>query len=876
MSEEKNEALGGNYKLVGLKTFGSRENLHKDEKKYRKVFDASESSYIYCELSFYNKLFDEKEWKTEAKLICKDASTRKQICELKKEITIAVDKNIIHFREGWGTPDPGWWKKGVYKWEAYIADQFVGDYTFYVTDRGPVTAENNPYFDITALKMFESPRNGTPITEREYLACFPSPSTRYVNIEMTLNSKMTDEQDNPLELHFNFYNDSGQLKAVMRYFRNFTDKREQIILDTGYGSDNPGFWYEDDYSLEVIFMDQLIAVVPFSVGSEKVLLGVDGQQYSTTSNRAQSSSTIQEVKKLTFEEAKQELEDLIGLNAVKTQINELATYMQFLKIREKKGFTDSDKRSLHTVFMGNPGTGKTTVARMLGKIYHSLDLLTHGRVLEVGRADLVGEFIGQTAPKVQKVLEQAKGGILFIDEAYSLTDRGDDKKDFGKEVIEVLLKELSDRKGDLCIVFAGYPEEMQSFLNANPGLASRLSNVINFPDYSPDELMAIAEYTASKRDVKIAGDASILIKNKVVEAYRNRDRRFGNARYVNGIVEEAKQNMALRLMKEYDNLEELDKEVLSTIAHEDVEKVFMKDSGTGVDIPVDEPLLNDALSQLNKLVGLENIKKEVEEMAKLVRYYREIGKDVRKSFSLHAVFKGNPGTGKTTVARLIVQIYKALGILERGQLVECARKDLVAGYVGQTAIKSAAVIDKAIGGGLFIDEAYALTQRGGGDFGKEAVETLLKRMEDQRGEFMVIVAGYPEEMTAFLEANPGLMSRFDKQFNFEDYTKEELLKIAEVIVDTEDMKLTEAAYDHLKEYIGKLVDTKHKYFGNARTVRKIIHEAIKRQHLRMADLPSSERTDDQMKLIDLPDVSDFELVEQENKRKTIGFGRNNE
>ena len=411
---------------------------------------------------------------------------------------------------------------------------------------------------------------------------------------------------------------------------------------------------------------------------------------------------------------------------------------------------------------------------MLGKIYHSLDLLSHGTVYEVGRADLVGEFIGQTAPKVKKALEEARGGILFIDEAYSLTNRGTDGKDFGKEVIEVLLKELANDSADLAIIFAGYPKEMDNFLSSNPGLKSRLRNIIHFPDYTPEELMEIAHYSADKRGVLIHKDAGELIHKRLVEVYRNRDHHFGNARFINGIIEEAKQNMAIRLTRQDVDLSSLEPEDLSTITEEDIQEVFQHNTNQSIQLPIDEALLNDALAQLRELVGLDNIKKEVDEMTKLVRYYREIGKDIKTSFSLHTVFKGNPGTGKTTIARLLVQIYKALGILERGHLVEVDRKSLVAGFVGQTAIKTNEMIDKAKGGGLFIDEAYSLTQGGNNDFGREAIETLLKRMEDERGEFMVIVAGYPEEMKQFIEANPGLMSRFDRTFDFGDYDVGEL------------------------------------------------------------------------------------------------------
>ncbi len=871
MFKKKEEHISPMYKVRELKIFGSKENLYFNIKKYRKVFDESESRYIYCELSFFNKLFDEKEWKTTIKFVCTDLEKDKQLCDFDKEILVSKDQNIIYVREGWGTPDPGWWKKGKYKWEVFIDGKSVGTCSFYVTNNGLPSEEENPYFNISEVRLFESLRSGVPFGERTYYKVFSSKETRYLNLEMRLENLMLEEEVFPLELNFNFYNEAGQLKAMMTYFKEYKDKRKEIIFDTGYGADKPGYWYNDNYTLEVIFMDRLIAIIPFSVSDNA--LKEDGPLAFSTTSELGEEIISQEPPKITFEEAKAELESLIGLKSVKEQINEMASYLQFLKIRKEKGFDEKQRFNLHSVFTGNPGTGKTTVANMLGQIYHSLDLLSHGKVHEVGRADLVGEFIGQTAPKVKKAIEKARGGILFIDEAYALTNRGNDAKDFGKEVIEVLLKELSDGKGDLAIICAGYPNEMQNFLNSNPGLTSRIRNVVHFPDYAPDELMEIASFTSEKGGVVLEQEASTLLHKKIVEIYRNRDTHFGNARFVNGLIEEAKQNMAIRLMRSEHDITEMDKEALSTITKEDIHKVFKEVDDHTVQLPVDEALLQDALSQLRELVGLDNIKREVDELAKLVRYYKEIGKDIKKSFSLHTVFKGNPGTGKTTVARLIVQIYKALGILERGHLIECDRKDLVAGYVGQTAIKTGEMIAKAKGGGLFIDEAYALTQAGSGsDFGREAVETILKAMEDMRGEFMVIVAGYPKEMKQFLEANPGLMSRFDKQFEFKDYSAEELFEIAKLLIDKEDLVLDKKAEEYLKNFIAKLIEYKHKYFGNARTIRKLVAEAVKRQHLRMADVPSSDRTYELLHTIIEEDIKDFELIEQdEQDRKGIGF-----
>ncbi len=869
--KKKPEALGGNYKVKSLKVFSSKENLFFNSKKYRKVYDEKESRYIYCELTFYNKLFDEQDWEAEVTLICTNTANDEVLCTLKKEVNVTKDKNVIFVREGWGTPEPNWWKKGKYQWTVFIGGEKVGQTFFYIVNSGLVSAEENPYFSIENVRLFESPREGLAPENRIYYSRYKSDETRFINLEMELKNFLTEEEFFPLELQFNFYNDAGQHKAYVEYISEITDKRAEIILDTGYGAQTLDYWYPDKYTIEVMFMDQLVAVVPFEVG-DAFEEQEEGFAYTTVHSRNQGITETEEPEEVkpTFEEASAELESLIGLKSVKEQLKELASYLQFLKIRAEKGLQESNGFSLHSVFTGNPGTGKTTVANMLGRIYYSLDLLSHGKVHEVGRADLVGEFIGQTAPKVKKAIDKARGGILFVDEAYSLTNRGDDPKDFGREVIEVLLKEMSDGPGDIAIIFAGYPKEMQNFLNSNPGMTSRLRNVVHFPDYTPRELVEITNFTAEKRGVVISEEAIEIIYKKLVEVYRNRNEHFGNARYVNGIVEEAKQNMALRLMK-MEDISTFDADALSIIEGIDLHKVFGIDDSQRVNLPIDDALLQDALTQLHDLVGLDNIKQEVDEMAKLVRYYREIGKDISKSFSLHTVFKGNPGTGKTTIARLIVQIYKALGILERGHLVEVDRKDLVAGFVGQTAIKTGEMIDKAMGGGLFIDEAYGLT-RGGNDYGNEAIETLLKRMEDHRGAFMVIVAGYPEEMQEFLETNPGLLSRFDKQFNFPDYNEAQLFEIAEMMFEAEELELNEAAKVHLNKYIDNLAQTKHKYFGNARTVRKIVQQAVRNQNLRMASISREIRTLYMIKTVILDDVKSFSLMEQQGDNSPkIGF-----
>ncbi|HUR31861.1 MAG TPA: AAA family ATPase, partial [Saprospiraceae bacterium] len=299
-------------------------------------------------------------------------------------------------------------------------------------------------------------------------------------------------------------------------------------------------------------------------------------------------------------------------------------------------------------------------------------------------------------------------------------------------------------------------------------------------------------------------------------------------------------------------------------------------SGTGLSSANDtslETLLNDSLAELNALTGMDNIKTEINEMVRLVRFYQEIGKDVLNKFSLHTVFTGNPGTGKTTVARILSKVYKGLGILGKGHLVEVDREGLVAGYVGQTAIKTNEKIQEAMGGILFIDEAYSLAQERGSpyDFGGEAIQIILKRMEDMRGKFGVIVAGYPQRMHGFINSNPGLKSRFDKYFVFDDYTPDQMFTIGLGMFLKEGVIPDVAAAEHLKSYFAFIYHNRDEHFGNARTVRQIVAESVKNQNLRLAGMKKEERTPELLSTVIFDDVKEFELKEQDFGPARIGF-----
>ncbi len=253
--------------------------------------------------------------------------------------------------------------------------------------------------------------------------------------------------------------------------------------------------------------------------------------------------------------------------------------------------------------------------------------------------------------------------------------------------------------------------------------------------------------------------------------------------------------------------------------------------------------VSDLIAELDHLVGLGAVKADVRELVNYVRLQQLRRTQQLKSgdVSLHMVFVGNPGTGKTTVARLIARLYKALGVLNVGHLVETDRAGLVAGYVGQTAIKVDEVVNKALGGVLFIDEAYALARSDDNDFGGEAIETLVKRMEDHRDELVVIVAGYPDEMTGFLEANPGLASRFNKRLVFDDYTPAELLQILKSMCAGEQYVLSPGAESAAAAICELAYARRDRRFGNARFARNMFEAAITNLATRISKQPLPDR-----------------------------------
>jgi SpoVK/Ycf46/Vps4 family AAA+-type ATPase/uncharacterized membrane protein YgcG len=552
------------------------------------------------------------------------------------------------------------------------------------------------------------------------------------------------------------------------------------------------------------------------------------------SQRAQQTAVYPPI---TVDEAMAELTAMIGLTAVKDQVRSITASVEAARRRAIVGH-GTEKPMQHFVFLGPPGTGKTAVARIVAKVFYAFGLLTSPVVVEAQRADLVGEYLGATAIKTNELVDSALGGVLFIDEAYSLVNEGDGQGDrFGNEAVQALLKRAEDDRENLVIILAGYERQMETFLSSNPGLNSRFGVRIKFPTYTPDELMALADLAVQAKGELLDPDSRPVLRRIFDEIGRRRlADELGNGRFVRSLLARAGQQRDVRVMAAPT---EPTSAQLVTLLGGDIELGYAELT-TRFRGYTDTPTVEGALAELDALVGLEPVKRQVHEIVAQLQVARLRDRQGLASQppSRHFVFTGPPGTGKTTVARIIGRIFAALGLLVRPEVVEAHRADLVGEHLGSTAIKTSRLIDSAIGGVLFIDEAYALYNEaysGGDAFGSEAVATLLKRAEDDRERLVVVLAGYTADMDRLLRSNPGLASRFSTRITFPSYSPAELSQIAQVIAAQAGDRFDAEALPVLQSIFVQTVDNgRIDVLGNGRFARSLFERACASRDVRVS------------------------------------------
>ena len=543
--------------------------------------------------------------------------------------------------------------------------------------------------------------------------------------------------------------------------------------------------------------------------------------------RIESDDLPMTKKPETVEEILSLLGELIGMESVKKAVRELCQTIQNNQKRKSLGLT-AENPKVHIVLTGNPGTGKTTVARILGKLFHAMQLLPSDKVLETGGLDMTAGFVGQTKDKVNELCDKATGGVLFIDEAYYLAGTDGSANSFGSEAVGTLLKRMEDDRGKFVVIAAGYQNQMQDFLRMNPGLDSRFEHKIHIEDYTAEELFAILQLQVRKAQFVFDDGAEETARLSVQDLCRNKGKDFANARAVRNLFDTIKLRMDSRIS--HLTAESLTKETLTTIC--------------AADIPHEENKVRTAeevFAELNELIGMEKVKKAVRELYDTVQINKEmerLGQNPKKP-EIHIALTGNPGTGKTTVARILGKLFAAIGLLSSDKVVECDRSKVVAKYVGHTAQNMQRLCDDATGGILFIDEVYTLATD---DFGREATDTLMKRMEDDRGKFVLVVAGYENKMREWMATNEGLASRFTHHIHIDDYDDSELYELFCLYARKEGLTLTSEAQNIARKFITHIAQSRTRDFANGRTIRKFFDAVVRKKNSRVIALPEAERT----------------------------------
>jgi SpoVK/Ycf46/Vps4 family AAA+-type ATPase len=460
--------------------------------------------------------------------------------------------------------------------------------------------------------------------------------------------------------------------------------------------------------------------------------------------------------------------------------------------------------------MGNPGTGKTTVARLLGEIYREAGVLPLGHTVKATRADLVAGYLGQTALKVREVVQRALGGVLFIDEAYDVCRSRDD--DFGQEAINSLNEAMSDLNGRFAVVLAGYPKDMERLLQTNDGLKSRFDESLHLDDYRPDELEAILRQAlATQRDLLLEDELDASLSRLCFAIHANREETFGNARTMVQLASTLYENMV------QDGAERAGTRHLPPAYQRLLEQPAISADGV--------------LEELDQLIGLRGVKTRMQTLFNRLRMEQVRGGPRARVTPGHLVFEGNPGTGKTTVARLLARQLKALGVLPNDRVHDTTASQLIQGYVGQTTVATREFLQAGLGKVVFIDEAHQLAGDAGRghDFGRDALNVLVPFAEDQRQECVIVLAGYPLAMRRLLDQDQGLASRFPERIVFEDYSPDEMVAIFDQMLQDRAVRWpAEECRDFMCEYFASLQRAMGGDFGNARTVRQEVEACLNR------------------------------------------------
>ncbi|WP_176539167.1 AAA family ATPase [Bacillus cereus] len=520
------------------------------------------------------------------------------------------------------------------------------------------------------------------------------------------------------------------------------------------------------------------------------------------------------------EEILKSISSIVGMQNVKATLAEWLQRQDAMALLRSKSNIEVPNTSKNIVITGNPGVGKTMLAGKLTPVLLEAGFIIKDKFIDVKVDEIIGQYIGDTTKKTKDKIKEAQNGVFFLDEAYRLAggNFAGSKSNYGLEAIETIMSHMNDPKNNIVFIFAGYEDKMQGFLDANPGLRSLIQDPFRLTDYTLEELTQIGINLLQNKNYdtsKIEGIFSSYIHQNMQQGIL-----AGNGTTVTQYTTQIIDQHLLRIKKNPET------KIYELLLPEDVKNAFETDQKEQDGL---KELFLEAKQEISELIGMHNVKREVEKLGNfqyIQNQRKKEGLKIEKK-SHHMIFLGDAGTGKTTMARLIGKMFRGAGVLTNGHFVEATKDMLTAGSSIPKTVKT--IVEKAKGGILFIDEAYTLTNDGKG---KEALDALIPLLENYRDDFICVFAGYEKDMQQLFQLNQGLKSRIPNHFHFEDYNADELTQMMLVKMNKEEYLLAEEANQTLQKVIELSVEQKL-VNGNGRWVRNLFEQILSSQTERL-------------------------------------------
>ena len=788
------------------------------EREYRTVYGVGELENLYVDLTFFNRRADKSAGEAALILRLVRLEGQQTQCVAEKNVALKFDPQVSQalYSDVFSFNDlsDGGWQEGIYWVVAELDGVVVQSEEIYVIQG---SGKPEDYFRVLHVAL------DRVMDETEEAAARRQHSFRVMAAQGLKNVRFLFVAQNLLEKEWVYefvlrvVARNGVLKAVRRAraAQFMADKAGNSMLCFGIDL-GENVVEKGEYTVLISFGNEILLSLPFAVGDKDQPYDFGNEITGETAMQAGHADMPMTYSPKVKDEVMDRLYRMVGLRKVKEEITRIMEYAEFVCLRREHGF-QVQIPSLHLVFSGHPGTGKNTVAAMVGELYAALGLLANGKVNRFHRRDFVQEGKAVEEELVRRALHASRGGILFIEDAADLFCP-EDREDRGVVALGMLYAFLTREKPEVAVILADEGERMDAMLEALPDLQQVFAKRLYFEDYTPEELMEITRHKLEQLQYRFTPAAEEKFYEQLQTACASHQLDFTNGRYIDERIEEAAQRMARRLMSA--RKEEYTKEDLMLLREEDIALPSMGNPDKSLEV-------------LNSMVGLEHLKRSIVQHLNYVYFIRERQKqgfaDVLPP--LNMIFSGNPGTGKTTVVKMMGDIYYAVGILSHSNVLIQDGRSLAAENAVPPAQLADSLLDDASGGMLYIPFADALIQT---DYGLAFFEELLAGMpSDECGDTLVVLGGYPDRMEQMMKLYPALSEYFPYVFRFNDYTAEELLHIAEGRFKKKNYILQPDARTALDALIWKACASRDKNFGNVFIVEKIVEMAIHNMSDRM-------------------------------------------